>query len=59
MKNFAILKVVILLSALLGLASCYSPKTHGAFISEHQDAWIDGYAIRLLEPVYHLFYSHI
>lgn len=34
---------------LLLLSGCYNPKTHGRFISEHQDAWMDGYAIRIDE----------
>jgi hypothetical protein len=38
-------KAIIALCLLLGLSSCYDPKTHGAFITEHQDAWIDGYTI--------------
>ena len=33
----------------MGLASCYNPKTHGKFISEHQDVWIDGYATQISE----------
>jgi hypothetical protein len=45
-------KKIFILVALLGLASCYSPKTHGNFITEHQDAWIDGYAIRVSEHEY-------
>ena len=31
------------------VTACYQPKTHGKFLSENQDAWIDGYAIRIDE----------
>ncbi len=47
-----ILKKLLLLTVVLGLASCYKPKTHGTFITEHQDAWMDGYAIRINEHEY-------
>ena len=43
------MKKLICLFALAMLAGCYNPKTHGSFISEHQDAWVDGYAIRISE----------
>ncbi len=31
------------------LSSCYNPKTHGRFVSEHQDVWIDGYSVMMDE----------
>lgn len=43
------MKKIASILALLLAASCYQPKTHGAFISEHKDAWIDGYAVRINE----------
>jgi len=50
MINFAsIIKLLILSTLLLSINSCYQAKTHGKFITEHHDAWIDGYAIRISE----------
>lgn len=50
MRNIPnIAKSKILLGIFLFISSCYHPKTHGTFISESQDAWIDGYAIRINE----------
>jgi len=43
------MKKLLFLVSLLFLSSCHNPKTHGRFISEHQDAWIDGYAIQISE----------
>lgn len=45
-------KKLIALIVVFGLTGCYSPKTHGIFVTENQDAWIDGYAIRLSEHEY-------
>jgi len=50
MKSFALVtKTLTLFTLLLGISSCYQAKTHGKFITEHHDAWIDGYAIRISE----------
>jgi hypothetical protein len=42
-------KILPFLFMLCLLSGCYNPKTHGKFISEHQDAWIDGYAVLFSE----------
>ena len=45
----SLVKKISIMSLLLAATSCYDAKTHGKFITEHQDAWIDGYAIRIDE----------
>lgn len=47
MRN--LLKTSVLVSLFLFMSSCYQPKTHGKFITEKQDVWINGYAIRINE----------
>ena len=37
------IKKISFIFLLLALANCEGFKTHGKFITEHQDAWIDGY----------------
>ncbi len=37
------MKKIFLISLLALVASCSSYSTHGKFLTEHQDAWIDGY----------------
>ena len=41
MLKLKIFSIVLALS----LAGCYHPKTHGKFVTEHKDAWIDGYSV--------------
>jgi hypothetical protein len=45
----SLIRKISLVSLLFLSVSCYQPKTHGKFVSEHKDAWIDGYAIRIDE----------
>ena len=47
MRN--IIKASCCLGLFLLMASCYQPKTHGQFITEKQDVWINGYSIRIDE----------
>jgi hypothetical protein len=37
------MKKILVLSLLALIASCSDFKTHGRFITEHRDAWIDGF----------------
>ena len=48
-KFATIAKLLILSAMLLSINSCYQAKTHGKFVTEQHDAWIDGYAIRISE----------
>lgn len=36
-------KSLVIFSLIFAITSCSDYKTHGKFISEHKDAWIDGY----------------
>lgn len=42
-------KIISSIFLLSLLASCYDPKTHGKFVSDQKDVWIDGYAIKFEE----------
>jgi hypothetical protein len=44
-----LIKKLSILSLLFLAVSCYQPKTHGTFLSEHKNVWIDGYAIKIHE----------
>ncbi len=37
------MKKILFLSSVLALSSCSNFQTHGKFITEQKDAWIDGY----------------
>jgi hypothetical protein len=43
------MKKILSIAIILLASSCYDAKTHGKFISDKQDVWIDGYAIRMNE----------
>lgn len=38
-------RIVLSLSLLILLSNCDSPRTHGKFLTEYQDVWMDGYAL--------------
>ncbi len=37
-------KIGIILSLFMFLQACHSISTHGKFITDHKDAWFDGFA---------------
>jgi len=47
MRSKLFLKILLSSIFALSLSSCYTPKTHGRFITEQKDAWIDSHAIRI------------
>jgi hypothetical protein len=47
--SYNLVKLLLLALLAISINSCYQPKTHGRFLSESTDAWIDGYAIRIDE----------
>ena len=43
------MKKIFSFAIILLATSCYDAKTHGKFVSDKQDIWIDGYAVRVNE----------